>query len=202
MSRERTRTGTADEEGDGGRGVRLRKSVSYAEIGAGEEEDEEMDDEAGAEEVEPEGELWSLRSGDTQLTALAPGIPRRRARTSEQPAGSPSKREFERVGSGRGGFSVKGAASAAARARWAKYRSEKADESDDGERRVKRGAGGIRVAKGDNRSAAEKIAEGTVLEIKGKEYTVGDDEVILEDDEKGDGKVDADGRLLGGKSVV
>jgi chromatin structure-remodeling complex protein RSC7 len=40
------------------------------------------------------------------------------------------------------------------------------------------------------------------LEIKGKEYTVGDDEVILEDDEKGDGKVDVDGKLLGGKSTA
>lgn len=41
---------------------------------------------------------------------------------------------FEKVGSGRGGFSVKGAAAAAARARWAKVRREKAErgeESDD-----------------------------------------------------------------------
>lgn len=45
------------------------------------------------------------------------------------------------------------------------------------------------------------MVEGTTLEIKGKEYTVGDDELILDDDEKGDLKIDAEGRLLGGKSL-
>jgi chromatin structure-remodeling complex protein RSC7 len=36
------------------------------------------------------------------------------------------------------------------------------------------------------------------MTIKGVEYTVGDDELILPDDPKGDTKVDAEGRLLGG----
>ena len=50
------------------------------------------------------------------------------------------KDEMEKVGSGRGGFSVKGAASAAARARWDRVRKDrvdKGDESEDGDR-VKR----------------------------------------------------------------
>jgi chromatin structure-remodeling complex protein RSC7 len=37
---------------------------------------------------------------------------------------------FEKVGSGRGGFSVKGAAAAAARARWAKVRQQKLDAGE------------------------------------------------------------------------
>jgi chromatin structure-remodeling complex protein RSC7 len=92
---------------------------------------------------------------------------------------------------------VKGAASAAARARWAKYRSEKLDDSDDGERRTKRGSN-ANMARKDRGAAADKPVEGTVVEIKGKEYVVGDDELIMDDDVKGDTKVDSDGNLLGG----
>ena len=40
----------------------------------------------------------------------------------------------------------------------------------------------------------------TVINIKGTDYMIGDDEVILPDDEKGNSKVDEAGRLLGGKS--
>lgn len=39
---------------------------------------------------------------------------------------------------------------------------------------------------------------GATLRIKGVDYTVGDDELILPDDPKGEAKVDADGKLLGG----
>lgn len=39
----------------------------------------------------------------------------------------------------------------------------------------------------------------STVTIKGKEYTVGDDELVLPDDPKGDTKVDAEGRLLGGE---
>jgi chromatin structure-remodeling complex protein RSC7 len=47
----------------------------------------------------------------------------------------------EKIGTGRGGFSIKGAAAAAARARWDKVRREKAErgeESDGGEKRKSR----------------------------------------------------------------
>jgi hypothetical protein len=39
----------------------------------------------------------------------------------------------------------------------------------------------------------------STITIKGTEYTVGDDELILPDDEKGDTKIDPLGRLLGGE---
>lgn len=42
------------------------------------------------------------------------------------------------------------------------------------------------------------VAGATVL-IKGKEYIMGEDELILEDNEKGDTKIDKDGNLLGGR---
>ena len=37
-----------------------------------------------------------------------------------------------------------------------------------------------------------------MINIKGMDYEIGDDEVILPDDEKGAAKVDEEGRLLGG----
>lgn len=130
----------------------------------------------------------------------SPGTPRRRARTSEQPLASPSTRELERVGAGRGGFSVKGAAAAAARARWAKYRLEKADDSDDGPRKPKaRSSAAAALARRDRGAVADKLVEGTTIEIKGKEYTVGDDELVMDEDAKGETKIDADGALLGGE---
>ena len=48
---------------------------------------------------------------------------------------------------------------------------------------------------------AELIVVGTKVWIKNKEYEVGDDEIILPDNGKGDAKVDAEGRLLGGGSL-
>ena len=39
-----------------------------------------------------------------------------------------------------------------------------------------------------------------IITIKGMDYDIGDDEVILPDDEKGSTKVDKEGRLLGGQS--
>ena len=38
----------------------------------------------------------------------------------------------------------------------------------------------------------------SIITVKGVEYTVGDDELIIPGDEKGDAKVDEDGNLLGG----
>jgi len=67
---------------------------------------------------------------------------------------------LDKVGSGRGGFSVKGAAAAAARARWAKVRKEReerGDESDEGER-VKRTK---LPGKKDSRAAAETFESGS-----------------------------------------
>lgn len=73
-----------------------------------------------------------------------PGTPSRRGRSQakdedEDDKDTPYMRE--KVGSGRGGFSVKGAAAAAARARWDKVRREKAERGeggdDDDERRRK-----------------------------------------------------------------
>lgn len=40
---------------------------------------------------------------------------------------------------------------------------------------------------------------GATLTVKGVEYNIGDDELELPDDPKGDTKVDAQGRLLGGE---
>ena len=40
---------------------------------------------------------------------------------------------------------------------------------------------------------------GMVTSIKGTDYEIGDDELLLPNDEKGDTKVDDEGRLLGGK---
>lgn len=40
---------------------------------------------------------------------------------------------------------------------------------------------------------------GQKMEIKGVEYTIGDDELELPDDDKGETKVDKEGRLLGGE---
>lgn len=43
---------------------------------------------------------------------------------------------------------------------------------------------------------------GQTLMVKGVEYNIGDDELEIPDDPKGDTKVDAEGRLLGGKYGV
>ena len=80
----------------------------------------------------------------------------RSARAPSTPQGKPKARSpdaaFEKVGSGRGGFSVKGAASAAAKARWAKVRRERAERGEDwDDDRVRRRPGG---ATNRNRTAA------------------------------------------------
>jgi chromatin structure-remodeling complex protein RSC7 len=87
--------------------------------------------------------------GGSELTP-APAEPLS-ARKRGRPPKSKDKEELEdppfkreKIGSGRGGFSVKGAAAAAARARWDKVRRERAErgeESDEGEKRRPRGAG-------------------------------------------------------------
>lgn len=51
-----------------------------------------------------------------------------------------------------------------------------------------------------SKAAVETYAPGGKIEIKGVEYTLEDDEVELPDDEKGETKVDKNGRLLGGMS--
>jgi hypothetical protein len=68
----------------------------------------------------------------------------------------------DKVGSGRGGFSVKGAAAAAARARWAKVRlaKEERGEVDDDSKERKKG----RVVRRENRAAVEKL--------KGESFTL------------------------------
>ena len=107
----------------------------------------------------------------------------------------------ERVGSGRGGFSVVGAASAAAKARWARFKAMKAergeDDDDDGPRRPRRPAA-RKDQQSTSKAAIETYTPGSKMEVKGTEYVVGDDEVELPDDDKGEAKVDKEGRLLGG----
>lgn len=39
------------------------------------------------------------------------------------------------------------------------------------------------------------------MTIKGTEYEVGDDELVIPDDEKGDTKIDERGQLLGGQFI-
>lgn len=51
-----------------------------------------------------------------------------------------------------------------------------------------------------NKIRADLSVVDSVVSIKGVEYTVGDDELILPDLPKGDAKIDAEGHLLGGKS--
>lgn len=98
---------------------------------------------------------------------------------------------------GRGGFSVKGAAAAAARARWDKVRRERAERGEDPDApKEKRITAPI---KKDPRGALENVVKGQVYTIKGVEYTAGEDELILPENEKGNTKVDEEGRLLGGR---
>ncbi len=153
--------------------------MSYREVPVEVEEEQEEDDlgdEDGEDVIEVEGEAQlpvSAYSADEpqddsgrpvlsrSVSASAP-TPGRRARSampafnSDEDDKSYGRPNLEKVGSGRGGFSVKGAASAAARARWDRVRKEKAergDESDEGDR-VKR----IRMpGKKDSRAAAESF---------------------------------------------
>ncbi|KAK8864469.1 hypothetical protein IAR55_001719 [Kwoniella newhampshirensis] len=191
---------------------RARKSVSYKEIPVevveGEEEDDDDgDDVDGADDAE---EVPSSQSRKRQPPvrlasnlSASTSTPRRRPRQSvtkdadedEDKTDTPYKREKIPGGSGRGGFSVKGAAAAAARARWDKVRRERAERGEDDEPRSARRPARRQPAA----PVADAIEMDSTVTIKGTEYKVGDDELILPDDDKGETKVDAEGRLLGGR---
>ncbi|WVR07114.1 hypothetical protein IAU60_004154 [Kwoniella sp. DSM 27419] len=190
---------------------RSRKSVSYKEIpvdsvevdveDAEEEEDEDGEGELEEDEEEPgqRRRLPPVRLNSQTSSAT----PRRRARASLKPdegsdedrTDTPYKKEKIPGGSGRGGFSVKGAAAAAARARWDKVRREKIERGEDPDeprsaRKPKR-----RVVLPD----PDEAKMDSTVTVKGVDYTVGDDELIIPDDPKGDTKVNAEGSLLGGR---
>jgi hypothetical protein len=101
---------------------------------------------------------WYQASPAVRGASNAPGTPRRQARSSQARDEDPNDKSFarEKVGSGRGGFSVKGAAAAAARARWAKVRREKAergeDDDDDTDRKKRTTANTV---KRESRAAAD-----------------------------------------------
>jgi chromatin structure-remodeling complex protein RSC7 len=229
----RARTKTADDpaaetDGDGeerGYSVRERKSVSYREVPVVDDE-EDLDDLSSAGE-EKDGESTLCIDGlilmvDTpppRRKSAAPDTPSKRRKPSggdeDDPADKAFKAERDKVGSGRGGFSVKGAAAAAARARWAKVRlaKEERGEVDDDSKERKKG----RVVRRENRAAVEKLkggssffwswmrevlmVDGEVVTIRGVEYVVKNDELPIPDDPKGETKIDALGHLKGGKPL-
>lgn len=151
-----------------------------------------------------------LLTTEVEVERKPTSTPTRRRKTAKDDEDKPYKREGG--GGGRGGFSVKGAAAAAARARWDKVRRERAErgeDSDDAGTTRRRPAA---AARKDPRGALENVigmlwlvaiansSEGQKYTIKGVEYIAADDELILPDNEKGDAKVDAEGRLLGGRT--
>jgi chromatin structure-remodeling complex protein RSC7 len=173
----RARTKTADEpfEEDEEKvySVRERKSVSYREVPVI-EDDEEVDDLSSAGE-EKDGECPSshiiLYVLETDLMvdtppprkSAAPDTPSKRRKSAVGDDDEADKAfKADKVGSGRGGFSVKGAAAAAARARWAKVRlaKEERGEVDDDSKERKKG----RVVRRENRAAVEKL-KGGLFEI-------------------------------------
>ncbi|RSH87287.1 hypothetical protein EHS25_003196 [Saitozyma podzolica] len=173
--------------------LRTRKSVSYREMPV------EVEEEEDAEGEEDEDEDMD---GGSELTPAPAEVttPKRRGRQSKAKEEEDPSFKREKIGTGRGGFSIKGAAAAAARARWDKVRREKAErgeESDGGEKRKSRSSARKKAPAAD--VTQESVAMDSTVTIKGKEYTVGDDELVLPDDPKGDTKVDAEGRLLGGR---
>lgn len=209
------------------KGRRVRKSVSYREVPvdealeaeADEEDEARANEEEDAEGEEGDGEGDGEEEEDADADADDPGqcklltpqpasMMSDMCRADSTDATTPRRRrnrpvdDRERVGSGRGGFSVKGAAAAAARARWAKHRAEKAErgeDSDDGVRRPRRSA--ARGQQTSSKAAQDTYTKGAKIEVKGVEYVVGNDELELPDDEKGETKVDKEGRLLGGEFV-
>lgn len=114
---------------------RGRESVSYKEIPI----DDKMDgdeDEASTPGKSCDRMIWS--QSNSNIAAVT--TPRRRGRPPKRPVDddddddkndSSYKKEKIPGGSGRGGFSVKGAAAAAARARWEKVRRERAERGED-----------------------------------------------------------------------
>ncbi|TYJ54575.1 hypothetical protein B9479_004804 [Cryptococcus floricola] len=177
-----------DEEEDKASRRRGRKSVSYKEILPGEaiQEDNEDEDEDDDDDESHGG--------------------KRRGRPPKRAAGEDDgdderdgsyKKEKIPGGSGRGGFSVKGAAAAAARARWEKVRREKAERGEEDTPKSSRKSNNV-VRKHAIGPPAD-YQMGTTVTIKGEEYTVGDDELVVANDPKGDTKIDECGRLLGGR---
>ncbi|OCF38702.1 hypothetical protein I317_07509 [Kwoniella heveanensis CBS 569] len=212
--------GEVEEEGDDEEvkpvtGRRGRKSVSYREIpveaSEAEGDDDAEEDEEEDAEGEPDDDAEDLqprrRQPPVRLSSQTSNTtPRRRSRPSlkstaaaesdEDKDDTPYKKEKIPGGSGRGGFSVKGAAAAAARARWDKVRREKIERGEDpDEPRSARKPKPRRVVVPE----ADHLEVDSMMTIKGVEYKVGDDEVVLPDDPKGDTKVDAEGRLQGGR---
>lgn len=114
---------------------RGRESVSYKEIPI----DDRMDgdeDEASTPGKSCDRVIWSR--SNPSIAAVT--TPRRRGRPPKRPVDDDDdddkndtsyKKEKIPGGSGRGGFSVKGAAAAAARARWEKVRRERAERGED-----------------------------------------------------------------------
>lgn len=127
---------------------------------------------------------------------MATPVRRGRGRPPKDKDGGDKSYKREPGTGGRGGFSIKGAAAAAARARWDKVRRERAERGEDPDTPKVRSSQPI---KKDPRGALENVIKGQVYTIKGVEYTAGEDELILPENEKGNTKVDAEGRLLGGR---
>jgi chromatin structure-remodeling complex protein RSC7 len=75
-------------------------------------------------------------------------------------------------------------------------RREKAERGEDPDAPKQRTSAPI---KKDPRGALENVIKGQVYTIKGVEYTAGEDELILPENDKGNTKVDSEGRLLGGR---
>ena len=93
--------------------------------------------------------------------SAAPDTPSKRRKSAVEDDEADKAFKADKVGSGRGGFSVKGAAAAAARARWAKVRlaKEERGEVDDDSKERKKG----RVVRRENRAAVEKLKGGSFL---------------------------------------
>ena len=172
---EKTPEADTENEGDvvGTPRRRARKSVSYREVpvedlveDVPEEEDEDAEPEL-EEELQDEAE--GSDAGEPNLSSsvwlLIPGdSPDKTKKRSERAI-------LEKVGSGRGGFSVKGAAAAAARARWAKVRQQKlerGEESED-EKPKRRGTSGPSTAT-RNKKASDETPESEQIPILQKEH--------------------------------
>ncbi|WWC70061.1 uncharacterized protein I206_104006 [Kwoniella pini CBS 10737] len=203
---------------------RLRKSVSYKEIPPEETEDVEDVEDAEGEDLEGEAEEEEevkprKRQPPVRLSSqVSNSTPRKRSRPSVGKPSTPltavegeeaeddedqtdTPYKFDKIpgGSGRGGFSVKGAAAAAARARWDKVRREKIERGEDPDEPRSSSARKPKRRREPIVPDADHVEMDSTITIKGIEYTVGDDEVILDEDEKGNTKIDAEGRLLGGR---
>ncbi|OCF60682.1 hypothetical protein L486_00318 [Kwoniella mangroviensis CBS 10435] len=203
---------------------RLRKSVSYKEVPVEEpEEEEEEDAEGEVEDAEEEEEEVKPRKRQPPVrlsSQTSNSTPRKRSRPSIKatpsanavPAATGEEEDededrtdtpykFEKIpgGSGRGGFSVKGAAAAAARARWDKVRREKIERGEDPDEPRSSSARKPKRRREPLVPDADHVEMGSTMTIKGQEYTVGDDELVLDEDEKGNTKIDVEGRLLGGR---